>query len=190
MIPSGWSYAAAAPVPGTVWNRVLRPNPLVQSNVINGANGTYGFNTATNLPLVDSTGAATTATLTGSIGVFSGKFVVGKGLADLGITTDRTADSGFATMNSPFTPFTPDQLQRLNASLDQIYDGFIARVAAGRKLPPAAVAQAAKGRVWTGRQAKQLGLVDALGGLELTLSAEEMAALEAPYVPHPISGHA
>lgn len=105
------------------------------------------------------------STLTGSIGVFSGKFVVAKGLADIGITTDRTADGGFATMNSPFTPFTPDQSQRLNASLDQIYDGFIARVAAGRKLPPGAVAQSAKGRVWTGRQAKQLGLVDDLGGL-------------------------
>ena len=112
------------------------------------------------------------ATLTGSIGVFSGKFVVGKALADIGITSDKTADGGFATMESPFTPFTTDQLQKLNASLDQIYDGFIARVAAGRKLPPAVVTQAAGGRVWTGQQAKERGLVDQLGGLT---DAEQVA---------------
>jgi protease-4 len=112
------------------------------------------------------------ATLTGSIGVFSGKFVVAKGLADIGVTTDRTSDGGFATMESPFSPFTPDQLQKLNASLDQIYDGFIARVAAGRKLPPAVVAQSAGGRVWTGQQAKERGLVDQLGGLT---DAEQVA---------------
>jgi protease-4 len=120
------------------------------------------------------------ATLTGSIGVFSGKFMVAKGLGDLGVTTDRTADGGFAGMASPFTPFTPEQLQRLNASLDQIYDGFVARVAAGRKLPPAAVAQSAKGRVWTGQQAKQLGLVDELGGLfDAVRVAHDVAGLPA-----------
>ena len=112
------------------------------------------------------------ATLTGSIGVFAGKFVVGKGLADIGITTDRTSDGGYATMLSSFSPFTPEQLQKLNASLDQIYDGFIARVAAGRKLPPAVVQQSAGGRVWTGQQAKERGLVDQLGGLT---DAEQMA---------------
>jgi len=120
------------------------------------------------------------ATLTGSIGVFSGKFVVGKALGDLGITTDRTSDSGFATMNSPFTAFTPEQMQRLNSSLDQIYDGFISRVAEGRKLPPGAVAQSAKGRVWTGKQAKQLGLVDELGGLtDAVKVAHDVAAIPA-----------
>jgi protease-4 len=50
--------------------------------------------------------------------------------------------------------------------VDTIYDGFVSRVAEGRKLPAGTVAQSAKGRVWTGQQAKQLGLVDSLGGLQ------------------------
>lgn len=106
------------------------------------------------------------ATLTGSIGVFSGKFVVGKGLADIGITTDRTAAGPFTQMESPFVPYTPEQSQRINAEIDSVYNGFIDRVAEGRKIPAGTVAQSAKGRVWTGQQAKQLGLVDMLGGLD------------------------
>ena len=105
------------------------------------------------------------ATLTGSIGVFSGKFVIGKGLADLGITTDRTAGGAFAGMDSPFTAFSPEQRQSLNTAVDNIYDGFVSRVATGRNMPAATVAASAKGRVWSGRQAAQLGLVDSVGGL-------------------------
>jgi protease-4 len=105
------------------------------------------------------------ATLTGSIGVFTGKFDVGKGLADIGITSDRTAGGPFTGLESPFTPFTPEQLQKVNATVDGVYEGFVSRVAEGRKLPAGSVAQSAKGRVWSGQQAKQLGLVDSLGGL-------------------------
>ena len=106
------------------------------------------------------------ATLTGSIGVFSGKFVIGKGLADLGVTVDRTEGGPYTGMDSPFQPFSPEQTQKLNSTIDVIYSGFVARVSEGRNLPPATVAQSAKGRVWTGQQAKQIGLVDSLGGLE------------------------
>jgi protease-4 len=120
------------------------------------------------------------ATLTGSIGVFSGKFVVGKGLADIGITSDRTTGGPFTGLNSPFTAFTPDQSQRLNATIDSVYDGFIQRVADGRKMPAGTVAQSAKGRVWSGQQAKQLGLVDTLGGLEDAIKvARDVAAIPA-----------
>ena len=120
------------------------------------------------------------STLTGSIGVFSGKFVVGKGLADLGITSDRTASGPFAGMDSPFTPFTPEQNQKINAGIDTIYDGFVALVANGRKMPAGTVAGSAKGRVWTGQQAKQLGLVDSLGGLNDAIQvARGLAAIPA-----------
>ena len=120
------------------------------------------------------------ATLTGSIGVFSGKFVVGKGLADLGVTTDRTASGPFAGMDSPFTPFTPEQNQKINAGIDTIYDGFIGIVANGRKIPAGTVAGSAKGRVWSGQQAKQLGLVDSLGGLEDAIKvARDVAGIPA-----------
>jgi protease-4 len=120
------------------------------------------------------------ATLTGSIGVFSGKFVVGKGLADIGITTDRTNAGPFVGMDSPFRPFTPDQIQNLNAGIDTVYNGFITRVSNGRNLPTGTVAQNAKGRVWTGQQAKQLGLVDSLGGLDDAIKlARETAGIGA-----------
>jgi len=116
------------------------------------------------------------ATLTGSIGVFSGKFVVGKGLADLGITTDRTITGPFAAMDSPFTPFTQQQNERLNATIDVVYDAFVSRVAQGRNMPPGTVANSAKGRVWSGQQAKQLGLVDSLGGLSDAIDVARNAA--------------
>jgi len=120
------------------------------------------------------------ATLTGSIGVFSGKFVVSKGLADLGVTTDRTTAGPFAGMDSPFTPFTAEQNQKINAGIDQIYDGFISIVANGRKIPAGTVAGSAKGRVWTGQQAKQIGLVDSLGGLVDAIKvARDVAAIPA-----------
>ena len=106
------------------------------------------------------------ATLTGSIGVFTGKFALSKGLADIGITSDRTTGGPFTGIDSSFTPYTPVQVQKLNTVVDTIYDGFVSRVAEGRKLPAGTVAQSAKGRVWTGQQAKQLGLVDSLGGLQ------------------------
>jgi protease-4 len=60
--------------------------------------------------------------------------------------------------------FTPDQRAKFAGWMDRIYAGFITRVAEGRKLPPERVREIAKGRVWTGEQAKQLGLVDELGG--------------------------
>jgi protease-4 len=120
------------------------------------------------------------ATLTGSIGVFTGKFNLGKGLADYGITTDRTTGGPFTGLESPFTPFTPEQLQRVNATIDGVYDGFVSRVADGRKLPAGTVAQSAKGRVWSGQQAKQLGLVDSLGGLEDAIGvARELGGIPA-----------
>ncbi len=120
------------------------------------------------------------ATLTGSIGVFSGKFAIGKGLADIGVTTDKTAGGPFTAMDSPFTLFTPEQLQKLNQTVDVIYQGFVSRVAEGRKMPAGAVAGSAKGRVWSGQQAKQLGLVDSLGGLEDAIRlAREVAGIPA-----------
>lgn len=103
-------------------------------------------------------------TITGSIGVIAGKFVT-HGLTDwagIGVTPiGRGANAG---MWSPNTPFSESQEARLNASLDSTYAAFTQGVAAGRNLPLDKVKQIAKGRVYTGRQAKELGLVDELGG--------------------------
>jgi protease-4 len=83
-------------------------------------------------------------------------------------------------MDSAFTPFTPDQLQKLNANVETIYEGFVQRVADGRRMPAGTIAQSAQGRVWTGQQAKQLGLIDSLGGLEEAIGvAREVAGIPA-----------
>lgn len=106
-------------------------------------------------------------TVTGSIGVVGGKVVVGRALARFGVHSEAVEvgpDSGFL---GPFEPFDNGQRQRFMASLERAYARFLGIVSAGRKLPVRAVEPHAAGRVWTGRQALERGLVDRLGGLEL-----------------------
>ena len=105
------------------------------------------------------------STLTGSIGVFGGKFALGEALARFGVDTkDLHVGGDYAQAFGTAEGFTPEQRAKFAGWMDRIYDGFILRVAEGRKLPAARVREIAKGRVWTGEQAKQLGLVDELGG--------------------------
>jgi protease-4 len=104
------------------------------------------------------------ATLTGSIGVLTGKVSVNKTLGLAGVTAEQVSAGRNALMDSPLQPYTPDQWAAVNHEADVIYDDFTAKVAAGRKLPLARVADAARGRVWTGADAKAHGLVDELGG--------------------------
>lgn len=105
------------------------------------------------------------STLTGSIGVYGGKFAIGEALSRFGVDTREVHVGGdYAGAFGAGDGFTPDQRARFSGWMDRIYAGFITRVAEGRKLPPERVREIAKGRVWTGEQAKQLGLVDELGG--------------------------
>jgi protease-4 len=114
-------------------------------------------------------------TLTGSIGVYSGKFVL-TGLWDkLGIHWERIASGASAGQNSPNRDFTPAEWARFQESLDRIYADFTQRVAAGRKIPMEKMDAIARGRVWSGASAKDAGLVDRLGGM--TEAVEEMRAL-------------
>jgi protease IV len=113
-------------------------------------------------------------TITGSIGVFS-LFV---NLEDLGgkvgINWDGVKTSELADIFTSTRPKNAQELAILQKSVDQIYNEFLARVEEGRKLPAATVAEIAQGRVWSGKAAKDLGLVDELGGLEraIELAAE------------------
>lgn len=105
------------------------------------------------------------STLTGSIGVYGGKFAIGDALARFGVDTKQLHVGGdYAQAFGSGDGFTPEQRAKFAGWMDRIYAGFITRVAEGRKLPAARVREIAKGRVWTGEQAKQLGLVDELGG--------------------------
>ena len=116
------------------------------------------------------------ATLTGSIGVLAGKMLL-NGISDkLGVTWDSVDTGGNAAMFSPIQDWTPEGHARFEAMLDDVYTGFKARVSEGRSMDANAVEIVAKGRVWTGAQAKDINLVDALGGYETALALAKASA--------------
>ncbi|HEX5377013.1 MAG TPA: signal peptide peptidase SppA [Phenylobacterium sp.] len=105
------------------------------------------------------------STLTGSIGVFGGKFVLGGALARFGVDVRQLGVGGsYASAFGTSRDFSPAERAAFARWMDQIYGNFITRVATGRGLPESRVREIAKGRVWTGVQAKELGLVDEIGG--------------------------
>lgn len=110
------------------------------------------------------------STLTGSIGVIMGKFQLQQLWEKLGVNWDRVRWGDNSGMWSANAPFNPDEMERINAAIDDTYQSFIDRVAAGRKMQPEDVRKIAKGRAWTGAQALENGLVDELGGLESAMS--------------------
>ena len=114
-------------------------------------------------------------TITGSIGVLTGKISFNKTLGLIGANSEQVSVGSNTLMGSPLSPYTPEQLVILNRHADVIYDDFTAKVAAGRKLPLDKVRAVARGRVWSGTDAQTHGLVDRLGGF--WTAAGEAAAL-------------
>ncbi len=110
------------------------------------------------------------STITGSIGVFSLFLNLQELGGNLGVRWDGVKTAALADMGSTTRPKTPQQLAILQGTVDRIYQVFLERVAQGRNLAPAKVAEIAQGRVWSGKTAKQLGLVDEIGGLEVALT--------------------
>jgi protease-4 len=138
---------------------VKAKKPIVVSMGTYGASGGYWISSQASAIVAEPT------TLTGSIGVYGGKFAVGEALGRFGVDMRNISVGGqYATADDPGQDFTPQQKAAFAASIDKVYAGFISRVAEGRHLPPAKVADMAKGHIWTGLQAKDLGLVDQLGG--------------------------
>ncbi|MBJ7483718.1 signal peptide peptidase SppA [Brevundimonas sp.] len=119
------------------------------------------------------------STITGSIGVFGGKFVIADALARFGVDVRGISVGGqYADAFSSTESFTPAQRAAFSASMDKTYEEFVTRVSTGRRLPVARVREIARGRVWTGAQAKTLGLVDQLGGVTEAISkARELARI-------------
>ncbi len=105
-------------------------------------------------------------TITGSIGVFGILPNVEKLAANNGLTWDVVKTTRFADINTISRAKTPQELANIQKVVDRIYDRFITKVADSRKLPKGKVLEIAQGRVWSGAAAKELGLVDAIGGLE------------------------
>jgi protease-4 len=119
-------------------------------------------------------------TITGSIGVLTGKVSIDRSLALAGVGSASVGVGRNALYDSPFQPFTPEQLASLNHEVDAIYADFTAKVAKGRKLPLAQVQDIAKGRVWSGADGQAHGLVDELGGLWTATDAAKKLAGIAP----------
>lgn len=111
------------------------------------------------------------STITASIGVVGGKLVT-RGLWErLGVELDYVEVGGNAGMWSPFRDYSETEWERLQANLDRIYDEFVEKVADGRGMTRSQVEEVARGRIWTGRDAQELGLVDELGGFHVALDA-------------------
>jgi len=111
------------------------------------------------------------ATITGSIGVIAGKFVLGGLFDKLGITWDTINANESTNMWSTRAPFTPKGRERMNVMLDETYKAFTDNVAAARKIAPDKMPDIAKGRVFTGEQAVGVGLVDDFGGMNATIES-------------------
>lgn len=123
---------------------------------------------------------ANPTTITGSIGVFGLLMNTGKMLKNkLGVTIDTVRTNTFADMGSMYRSLTQRERSIIQSSVEKIYDTFIGHVAEGRKMSKEAVDAIGQGRVWTGSDALDLGLVDVLGGLEDAIDiAAKMAKLE------------
>lgn len=115
-------------------------------------------------------------TLTGSIGIFSGKFVVGGTYNKLGMTIESVSEGKYAQMYSGARTFTPDERAKVEESMQAFYDQFVEKVAESRSSTPEKIDAVAQGRVWTGRQAREHGLVDELGGLPRALAIAQQRA--------------
>ena len=108
---------------------------------------------------------ATPSTLTGSIGVWGGKQIISEGLGRIGITRATVSAGRYADMFSTDRPFDEQEWARVEVWLDRVYDDFTEKVSQDRAMPVARVRELARGRVWTGSQAADHGLIDGLGGL-------------------------
>lgn len=140
-------------------DRVGKKLPIVASMGNVAASGGYYISVAAKKIYADAT------TLTGSIGVFGGKLVYGDLLDKIGVHTTVIARGKNAGMFSALGRFSDDERAVMRESMEHTYKTFVNRVAKGRNMSFDAVDKVAQGRVWTGRQALEVGLVDKLGGL-------------------------
>jgi protease-4 len=116
------------------------------------------------------------STLTGSIGIFGGKIVTGGLYEKLGARIESTSVGRNAEIGSPARQYNPDELKKLNDQLQAFYDQFVEKAAASRRSTPERIDALAQGRVWTGRQARERGLVDELGGLDEAVALAKQRA--------------
>jgi protease-4 len=170
----GGSVSASDQILDAVKKAQAAGKPVVVSMGGVAASGGYYISLSANRIVAEP------GTITGSIGVLTGKVSIDRSLALAGVGSATVGVGRNALYDSEFQPFTPDQLASLNREVDAIYADFTAKVAKGRKLPLAQVQDIAKGRVWSGADGKAHGLVDELGGLWTATDAAKKLAGIAP----------
>ncbi|BBY17498.1 signal peptide peptidase SppA [Mycolicibacterium litorale] len=162
----------------TIWREVLRTReggtPVVASMGAVAASGGYYVSMGADAIVANA------GTITGSIGVVTGKLVARELKDRLGVGSDSVRTNANADAWSANSPFTDEQQAHVEAEADLFYTDFVERVAQGRGMSVDAVAEVARGRVWTGADAKERGLVDELGGLRTAVNrAKVLAELDA-----------
>ena len=156
----------------TLTNHVLLSNanqPVICSMSNYAASG--GYYIAMNSEKI----FAQPTTITGSIGVFAWKVDASKWASSYGIHSDSHPHGSHATALHPLVPLTTKTKDNISRLTSEYYDYFKSIVASGRSLTAEEVENIAQGRVWTGEQAKERGLVDALGGLDRAISYTKAA---------------
>lgn len=171
------SPGGSALVSDIIWREVVltkEEKPVVVSMGNVAASGGYYISCAADYIYAEPT------TITGSIGVFGlvpniGSFMTNK----LGVTFDEVATNENSNLMSINKPLSPYQREVIQNSIERVYDSFTGKVAEGRNMAKEDVDRIGQGRVWSGKQALEIGLVDELGGLENAISkAAELAEVE------------
>jgi protease-4 len=165
-----------------------RVKPVVVSMSDLAASGGYAIAMSANRIVAEP------GTITGSIGVLGGKLNLLGLYEKLGLSKDYLTTTENSTMDYPFQNFTPAQRESILKYMRDIYGSFIQGVAEGRHMKVEAVDKIGQGRVWSGERARQLGLVDELGGLDAAIAAAKTLAKIPPseavsliYLPPPKS---
>jgi protease-4 len=156
-----------------IWHEVVecvKIKPLIVSMGDTAASGGY-YIAAPATAIVAQPG-----TITGSIGVVGGKIVI-RGLYEkIGIDKETITRGRRAAMSGEQAPFSEDERRVVAAQMRRVYDDFVAKVAAGRKMKVEQVEALAQGRIWSGAAAKRVGLVDELGGWDEAVRLAKMRA--------------
>ena len=167
----GGSDVASEQILAAVRAAIAAGKPVVVSMGAYAASGGYWISSEASHIVAQPT------TLTGSIGVFGGKFVLAEALGRFGIDVRGLSVGGdYADAFDINEPFSETDRAAFAGWMDGIYNEFIARVVRGRDLPEERVREIARGRVWTGAQARQLGLVDELGGFHEAVNRARVLA--------------
>lgn len=165
-----------------IWRAVERAKeagkPVVVSMGSLAASG--GYYVATGADAI----IANRGTITGSIGIFGGKFAVDGTFNKIGVTFDTVSVGGDFANAYGVAPFNQGQEAEIRAMLKRGYDRFLGLVGEGRDMTYDEVHAIARGRVWSGEEAKKIGLVDELGGFLTAIDkAKELAGIEADKTP-------